>query len=289
MPSFFSMTDVVPKPDYPLLIVSEKLKAVHNEMLAKTKYSAAYQRVAKEYGFTERETTAWYQANDSGATFAELAEILASTPIPHSSNYTAERKKQEAELCDKLFELAQKHLSSSGYVVPLPKTMWKAKSTAGDTAHVAKAKLKEVAGSDAGLAHAVEVYKKLQNVDEDMFDQEYPTELDAGPNQYAPSYTDDDVSDALNLALNVATFGGFDGVKFNGEPVIESTPAPYNAEPYTLGFQTWTWGFDLGGFESSALLWTATGGKLNAPSMGGPMKESAHPWIPGFVVVSTCP
>jgi hypothetical protein len=83
-----------------------------------------YERVAKEYGFTRAEIRAWVNANDAGATFEELALVLAETPIPHTSEMTPQRKKDEAALVGRLTALVAQKKAMQGTAVfsgfPLP-------------------------------------------------------------------------------------------------------------------------------------------------------------------------
>ena len=127
-----------------------------------------YDRVAREYGFTAIEVDAWFHANDAGATFEELAEVLASAPVPRTDKMSKERREQEKALCAKLNELAARKKAAapkkpSGYAIPaylidaafnssplLKGAAWKPKAlpSSGD--------------ASAGLAHAVNLVEKLE-------------------------------------------------------------------------------------------------------------------------------
>lgn len=69
-------------------------------------HSEPYTKFSERYGFTTAETAAIVQANDRGATFEQIADVIASVPIPHTTQYTPDRKKLEVELLVKLADLA---------------------------------------------------------------------------------------------------------------------------------------------------------------------------------------
>ena len=114
----------------PHITAPKKQLKVYNEPGEYHKYhkglcDCAYRIVAKQYGFTFKEVDYWVQANDSGVTFKELADILKEIPVPHSLIYSEQRKKDEALLIEKLSAAIHKAIrrreiqNTNNYYVPL--------------------------------------------------------------------------------------------------------------------------------------------------------------------------
>lgn len=98
-PSYASQYDEL------VLFIHKKQKAMP---WSKTGESLVYERVAAHYGLSEKELDAFVRANDRGATFAELAEVLAQAEIPHTRQMTPDRLRIEAATVKRIKALHRK-------------------------------------------------------------------------------------------------------------------------------------------------------------------------------------